>query len=90
MTWSVAPLVIATYTVESKHLDRRGVTGSRREPAVTCKQSRSESFGKYDVGRIIRGQIVTELPNPGQQKEVGIPSNSQVEQVLDCLIGAVG
>ena len=74
---------------ESKHLDCRGVTGCRREPAVACKQSSSELFGKHDVGRIIRGQIVTELPNAGQQNEVGIASDSQVEQVLDGLISAV-
>jgi len=64
------------------------MTGCRREPGVTCNQSSSELFGKHDVCRIIRGQIVTELPNPGQQNEVGIPRDSQVEQVLDGLISA--
>src|SRR5260370_298261 len=77
-------------TVESKQLDWHGVTGCRRESAVACNQSSSELFGKDDVCRIIRGQIVTEPPNPGQQNEVGIPSDSQVEQVLDGLISAVG
>ena len=76
--------------VESKQLYCRGVTGCRREPAVTCHQSSSEFFSKHDIGRIIRGQIVAEPPNPGQQKEVGIPGDSQVEQVLDGLISAVG
>ena len=32
---------------------------------------------------------MTELPNPGQQNEVGVPSDSQVKQVFDRLIGAV-
>jgi len=80
----------AADTVESKQLDWRGVTGCRREPAVARNQSSAECFGKHDVGCIICGQIVTQLPNPGQQNEVRIPSDSQVQQVLDCLIGAVG
>jgi hypothetical protein len=75
--------------VESKHLYCRGVTGCGREPAVTCNQSGCEFFGKRDVSRIVGGEIVTELPDPWQQDEVGIPRDSQVEQVLDCLIGAV-
>ncbi len=65
------------------------MTGCRREPAVTCNQSSPEFFCKHDVGRIIGGQIVTQLPNPGQQNEVGIASDSQVEQVLDSLIRAM-
>lgn len=75
---------------ESKQLDGRGVAGYRGEAGITRQQSSAEVFGESDVGRIIRGQIVTELPNPGQQKEVGIASDSQVEQVFDCLIGAAG
>jgi hypothetical protein len=75
-------------TVELKQLDGHGVAGCRREPAVARKQSSAKFFGKRDVGRIVGRQIMTELPNPGQQNEVGIPSHSQVEQILDRLIGA--
>jgi len=49
------------------------MTRSRSEPAVTRYQSSAEFFGKHNVCRIICGQIVTELPNPGQQYDVGVP-----------------
>ena len=82
-------MVPTTYAVESKQFDWHGVTGCRCEPTVARDQSSPEFFCKHDVGRIIRGQIVTEPPNPGQQNEVGIASDSQVEQVLDCLVRSV-
>ena len=74
---------------QSKQLDGRGVTGCRGEPGITRNQASAQFFGERDVCRIIRGQVVTELPNPGQQNEVGIPGHAQVEQVFDRLIGAV-
>jgi len=81
--------MLGTEPLESKQLDWRGEAGYRGEAGITRKQSSAEVFGESDVGRIIRGQIVTELPNPGQQNEMGIASDSQVEQVLDCLLRAV-
>ena len=60
-----------------------------REPSVTRKQTSAELFGKRDVSRIVRRQIVTELPDAGQQNKVRIASDSQVEQVLNRLISAV-
>ena len=66
------------------------MSGCGGEPAVTRNQASAEFFGKHDVGRIIDGQVVAEVPDPRQQNEVGIPGDSQVEQVLDCLIGAAG
>ena len=77
------------HQAESKQLDWRSVTGRGREPPVTRKESSAELFGERDVGCIICGQIVTELPNPGQQNEVGITSYAQVEQVVDRLISAL-
>lgn len=59
------------------------MAGRRRQSAVTRNQSRAEFFGKRDVGRIIRRQIVAELPNARQQNVVGIAGHTQVEQVLD-------
>jgi len=64
------------------------MAGCGSEPAVTRKQSSAEFFGKHDVGRIIGRQIMTELPSPGQQQEVGIASNPQVQEILDRLISA--
>jgi hypothetical protein len=65
------------------------VAGCGGETAVTRNQARAQFFGERNVCRIVGGQVVTELPNPGQQNEVGIPSHAQVEQVFDRLIGAV-
>ena len=73
----------------SKQFDERRMAGCRSEAAVTRKQSSAEFFGKHDVGRIIGRQIVTELPYPGQQHEVRIASNPQVQEILDRLISAV-
>ena len=65
------------------------MAGGRSKPAVTRKQSSAEFFGKHDVSHIIGRQVVAELPNPGQQQEVGIASNAQVQEILDRLIRAV-
>jgi hypothetical protein len=61
---------------------------SSGEPSVTRKQSSAEFFRQHYVGRVISGKIVTELPNPGQQYEMGIPRDAEVEQVLNRLMGA--
>jgi len=74
--------------IESKQLDWHGMTRCGGEPGVTRNQASVQFFGEHNVCRIIGGQVVTELPDPGQQNEVGIANDSQVEQVLDCLIGA--
>jgi hypothetical protein len=65
------------------------VTWCRREPPVPRKQLSAKFFGKGDVGRIISGQIVTELPNPRQQNVVRVAGHSQVEQILNNPIGEV-
>ncbi len=87
--YSILREMLGTDPLESKQLDCRGEAGYGGEAGITRQQSSAEAFGESDVGRSIRGQIVTELPNPGQQKEVGIASDSQVEQVFDCLIRAL-
>ena len=65
------------------------MAGRRSEPAVARKQSGAEFFGTHDVGRIIGRQIMTQLPIPGQQQEVGIAGNAQIQEILDRLISAV-
>jgi len=79
-----------TSAVESKQLYGRGVTGCGCQAGVTREQSSAEFFGKRDIGRIIGREVVPELPDAGQQNEVGIADDAQVEQVLDSLIRALG
>ena len=72
-----------------EQLDDRRMAGSSGEPCVACNQWNPELFGKADVGRVIGGKIVAELPNPGQQHEIGISRNPEVKQVPHGLIGAI-
>ncbi len=65
------------------------MAGRRRQPAVSRDQSRAELLCKHDIGRIISGQILTELPNPRQQRRVGIASQPKVEQIIDGLVRSV-
>jgi hypothetical protein len=60
------------------------------KPFVTRDQGSWEAFGKSNIGRIIGGEILPELPNPWQQHEVGISYKPESEQVLYRLIGAIG
>jgi hypothetical protein len=46
-------------------------------------------FGKHDIGCIICRKIVTESPNPGQQYEMGIASDPEVQQIADRFISTV-
>jgi len=73
-----------------KHLDDRRMARSSGKPSVARKQARAEFLGRYNAYRGISGKIVTELPNPGQEHEVGIPRNGEVQQVMNRLIGATG
>lgn len=65
------------------------MTGCRRQSAITRNQWRTDFLGERDVSRIIRRQIVTELPNAGQQNEVRIAGHAYVEQVVDSPVSKV-
>jgi len=52
--------------VTSEEFNGGGMAGIRSEPTIPSHKHGSEFFGQRDVGRIIGGEIVTQLPNPGQ------------------------
>ena len=58
------------------------MTGRRPEPAVASKQRSTELLRESDVGRIIGGKIVTELPHARQENEVRIADDSKVGQIF--------
>jgi hypothetical protein len=62
-----------------EQLDDRRMAGSSGEPSVARNQWSPELFGKPNVGRVIGGKIVPELPNPGQQHEMGIACKPEVQ-----------
>lgn len=65
------------------------MAGSSGEPRVTGNQWSTEFFGKSNVARVIGRKIVAELPNPGQQHEMGIPCKPEGQQVLHGMVGAI-
>lgn len=58
----------------------------RGESTIPCKQRGSEFIGKHDIGSIVGRKIVTQLPNPGQEYGMRIPSNAEIHQIADCLV----
>jgi len=52
--------------VTSEEFNGGGMAGIRSEPTIPSHKHGSEFFGQRDAGRIIGGEIVTQLPNPGQ------------------------
>jgi hypothetical protein len=75
--------------VESKQLGCWHMARSTNEAPVTRNQCDAELFGKHDIGGIICRKIVTKVPNPGQQHEMEIASDPEVQQIADCLIRTV-
>jgi hypothetical protein len=71
--------------VELKQLDECAVARRRSESTIPCNQRSSEFFGKHDVGR----EIVTQLPTPWHENDMGIPSNAEIQQIADRLVGTV-
>lgn len=65
------------------------MAGSGGEPRVARNQWSAELFGKSNICRVISGKIVTKLPNPGQQHEMRIPCNPEIQQVLYGMVGAI-
>ena len=49
--------------------------------AVARDKRGVQKLSQRHVNRIIGGEIVTELPDPGQKQAVRIPGNSRVYQV---------
>ncbi len=76
-------------SVGLEELDGCGMARSRSESSIPCHQGTSELFGKHNVGRIICRKVVTELPDAGQEHEMRIPSNTEIQQITDRLVSTM-
>src|SRR5579859_247172 len=62
-----------------EQLDDRRMAKSSGEPPVARNQWSPELFGKPNVGGVIGGKIVAELPNSGQQHEMRVPCKPEIQ-----------
>ena len=69
-----------------EELDGCGMARSRSESTIPGNQCSSEFFGKHNVGSIVGRKIVTQLPNSRQEHQMGIPSNTKIQQIADRLV----
>lgn len=58
------------------------------EGAVAGEQRSIEGFGESEVGGVIRGEIVTHLPDAREQNEMGIASERKIEEIGESFGGA--
>ena len=63
------------------------MAGSGGEAAIPSDERSAEFLGERNVGCIVGGQVVTELPDTWQKYEVWIPDDSKVGQVLNSDVG---
>src|SRR2546425_4161012 len=57
----------------------------RRQRGVAGHQGGLQDFGECDISRIVGGQVVAELPYPGQEYVMGISSEGEVGQIFQRL-----
>ena len=62
---------------------------SRSQSPVSRNDRRPEFFGQHDIGSVIGRKIVTQLPNPGKEHDVRIPSQAEIQQVAHRLLRPV-
>ena len=60
-------------------------TGAAWPEAEASRVSRvtreRQFFGQHDVGRVIGRKVVTQLPNPGKEREVRISGQAEIQQI---------
>jgi hypothetical protein len=61
---------------------------SSGQGAVAREQRSIEGFGESEVGGVIRGEIVTHLPDAREQNEMGIASERKIEEIDESFGGA--
>ena len=68
-------------------LDARAAAGCG-QGAVAGEQRSMERFGEGEVGGVMRGEIVTHLPDAREQNERGIASERKIEEIGESFGGA--
>ena len=72
----------ASRAVASEELDPCSVSARGCEGCVPCHEGSRQSFRECEVCRIVRRDVVPELPDPGQQHVVRIATQGQRGEVL--------
>src|SRR5580704_3579104 len=78
-----------TITSKLKQLDGGRMARGRSESTVPRNQRSSELFGQDNVGSIVGRKIVAQLPNPGEEHQMRIPSNAKIQQIAHRLVSTV-
>jgi len=65
------------------------MSGCGSESSVPRNQRSSEFFGKHNVRGIVGRKIMTQSPNPGQERKMRIPSDAEIQQITDRLVSTV-
>lgn len=58
------------------------VSGSRGQPAIASQQRRGKGFGQGNVGCVVRREVMTQLPDPGQQEIMRVTGQWPVGEVF--------
>ncbi len=62
------------------------MSGSPREGGVPCNERGIERFGKRDVSRIVRCQVVPERPDSKEEDVVRVTVQRQISEIFECLL----
>ena len=67
----------------SEHFHPNRKPGRSGQTGVRGKQRGVEDFGKRDVGRIVRGQVVSPGPYSRQYRSMRVPVQIEIAQIVD-------
>lgn len=71
----------------SNHFDLCLMARRGNQANIARNQSGPEFLGKYNVGRVIRGEVMTKPPDAGKQNEVWIARKAHILQVVERFFG---
>ena len=66
------------------------MSGGRGQRGIAGKEGSGESFGERKIDRVVRGNVVPEFPDSGQEEVVRIASERKVGQVFKSLQATCG
>jgi len=67
------------HPVRLEELDGYRMARSRSESSISRNESSPQFFSEHDICSIIGGEIVTELPNTGQEHEMRISGKAEIQ-----------
>src|ERR1043165_2863954 len=66
-----------------EHLDGRSDPGCLRQSSVARDERRSKSFGERDIRRVIRSQVVAQLPDARHERFMGVPLDGEDREEIE-------